>query len=59
MWGVGGLLVHQIHHNNNAHNNINNKNNNSNNNNSNNNTVSATRTQEKSISSPHCNRSDI
>ena len=54
MWGVGGLLVHEIHHKNNVHNNINN-----NNNNDNNNTVSATHTQEKSISSPHSNRSGI
>ena len=48
MWGVGGLQVHGIHHNN-VHNG----------NNNNNNTVSATHTQEKSISSPHSNRIGI
>ena len=53
MSGVGGLQVHGIYHNNNLHND------NNNNNNSNNNTFSATHTQEKSISSPHSNRSGI
>ena len=44
------LAILKSHHNNNKHNN---------NNNNNNNTVSATHTQEKSISSPHSNRSSI
>ena len=48
---IDSMAILKNHHSNNKHNN--------NNNNNNNNTVSTTHTQEKSISSPHSNRSDI